>query len=135
MIHAAYTSSEKEAASDLPRLGLRFLVDSNNVNRKPQNCEADPQENCASWLLTMSLHNLAHFFSVVLLTTKFVVPNVLFSRLWQHGKGKYNVPTAAENLQRESLWHKIFSGKSGEIRAKYPLHPRKVVLFYTYIFV
>ena len=33
-------------------------------------------------------------FSVGLLRTKFQVPNFLLSSLWQHGRGKHNVPTA-----------------------------------------
>ena len=46
MIHATYMSSEKEAALDLPQLGLTFLANSNswNANGKLQNCEADAQE-------------------------------------------------------------------------------------------
>jgi len=42
-----YMSSEKEAALDLPQLGVRFLTDSNNwnVNGKSQNCEADAQQH------------------------------------------------------------------------------------------
>ena len=30
------------------------------------------------------------------------------------------------------MWHKRFSGKFGKIRAKYPLHPRKIGYSYTY---
>jgi len=61
-----YMFSEKEAALGLPQLSLRFLADSNswNVNGKPQNCETDPQEYRASWLLTMFLHSLAYIFQL-----------------------------------------------------------------------
>jgi len=44
--------------------------------------------------------------------------------VWQHGRGKCNVPTAAENLKGESLTHKRFLGKSGEIRANIPHTPK-----------
>jgi len=45
-LNVIYMPSEKEAASGLPQLGLRFLADSNswNVNGKPHNCETDPQD-------------------------------------------------------------------------------------------
>jgi len=61
-------SSEKEAALDLPQLGVRFLTDSNNwnVNGKSQNCEADAQQHWASWFLTMLLHSQAYFFQLVI---------------------------------------------------------------------
>jgi len=36
-------SSEKEAALDLPQLGVRLLPDSSSWNVKPQHCEADAQ--------------------------------------------------------------------------------------------
>jgi len=37
-------------------------------------------------------------FSVGLLRTKFQITNVPFSSVWQFGRGKYNVATAAEDL-------------------------------------
>jgi len=57
---------EKEAALGLPRLGLRFLADSNswNVNGKSRKCEADAQEYRASWPLTMFFHSLAYSFQL-----------------------------------------------------------------------
>jgi len=59
-------SSDKEAALGQPRLGLRFLADSNswNVNGKTQNCEADAHEYSAGWLLTVFLHGLVYFFQL-----------------------------------------------------------------------
>jgi len=86
MIHATHTTnkySEKETASGLPQLGLRFLDDSNswNINGKPQNSEADAMEYWESWFLTIFLHSLAYTytFSVRLLRTKFEVKNFLCS--------------------------------------------------------
>ena len=57
MIHATYVFSEKEAASGLRQLGLKFLADSNssNVNGKTHNCEADAQEH---WAPTMGVTRL-----------------------------------------------------------------------------
>jgi len=73
MIHATYMSSEKEAALDLPQLGLTFLANSNswNANGKLHNCEADAQEYWASWLLTMFLHSLAYVFQLGYWETNF----------------------------------------------------------------
>ena len=99
----------------MPQLGLRFLVDSNswNVNEKPQNCEADAQEYWASWLLTMSLDGLACVFQLGYLIAKFQVPNFLFSSLWQYDRGKYNVPTATEDLGEKVCRIKIFRANLG----------------------
>jgi len=41
---------------------------------------------------------LSVLFSVGFLRNKFQVPNVQFSRLWEHGGGKYDVSTATENF-------------------------------------
>jgi len=67
---------------------------------------ADAQEYWMSYLLTMFLHSLAYYFSFSW-RTKFQVPYFLFSSLWQHGRGKYIVPST-ENYQRESLSHRSF---------------------------
>jgi len=46
--------------------------------------------------------------------------------------GKYNVPTATENLYGERFLHKSFSSKFGKIWAKYSLHPQNIACSYTY---
>jgi len=65
-LNVTYIFSEKETALGLPQLGLRFLADSNSwdMNGKSQNCETDPQEYWASWLLTMFLHSPAYIFQL-----------------------------------------------------------------------
>jgi len=65
----------------------------------------------------MFLHSLAYLFSVGLLRNKFQVTSFLLPSLWQHGIGKYNAPTAAENLKGE-VCRNNFSDKFGGIRAK-----------------
>jgi len=62
----------------------------------------------------MFLHSLAFFLSVWLSKNKFQVPNFLFSSLLQLGRGKYNVPTATENLQGERLPYKVFRANLGK---------------------
>jgi len=132
MIHATcitYLSSEKATTLGLTQLDVRFLADINswNVNGNPQNSGTDPREHWASWLLTTFLNSLGHFCSVRWLWTKFQVPIFLFSSLWQHDRGNYNVPTGAENLYGQNLSHIGLSGKFGEMWAKYPLHPQKLL--------
>jgi len=62
--------------------------------------------------------------SVLFLRTIFQVPNILFS--WQRGGGKYNAPTATENLLRESVSNRSFSTNFGKIRADILCAPKKV---------
>jgi len=70
------------------------------------------------------------------LSTEFQVPNFLFSSLWQHGRGKYNVPTAIEKLWGKRLSHRSFRsnlGKCGQnilctpkqLPAPAPIHEEK----------
>jgi len=42
------------------------------------------------------------------------------------------LPTSADNFYGESLSHKSFLNKVGEIRAKNNLHPKKIACCYTY---
>jgi len=81
MIHATYKSPEKEAALGLPQLGVRFLADSNswNVNGMLKSrTEADAEEYCDSWFLTMFSAHPSVFFSVGLFRTKFQVHCQIF---------------------------------------------------------
>jgi len=92
-------SPQKEAASGLPQLGVRILADSNRWKCKT----SELWDRCSGILsqlaLTMSLHSLfIVLFSFGLWRTKFQVSNFLFSSLWWHVRGKYNVPTGTENL-------------------------------------
>jgi len=94
-------SSGKEAAWGLPELGVRFLVDSNSwiVNGTSNLRIVRQMLRVLSQLASNSvLYSPAYFFSW-LLRNKFLVPKFLFSSLWQHGRGKYNVPT-----EQKSLW-------------------------------
>jgi len=80
-----------------------------NMNEKPHSCVVDAEKYRARWLMKMFLHAAQRVFSCVSkneISSR--LPDFLFLSLWQHGRRKYNVLMATENLFRECLSHKIY---------------------------
>ena len=71
---------------------------------------AQSTEPASFWRCSCTAYSI--HFPVGSLRTKFQVPNFLFSSLWQHGRGKLNVPTATENLLGKRLSYKSFFGQN-----------------------
>jgi len=94
-------SPEKEGALGLPQQNLRLVADSNrwNANGKLQNCEAEWYSRILSQL---DSDNVIAQLSVTFSQFAYQEPNSknqnMFSNLWQHGRGRYHVTVATENL-------------------------------------
>jgi len=83
-------------------------------------------ESTSFWQCSCADYNVR--FSFGFLRTKFQATIFLFLSLWQHGRGKWNVPRATKNLYEE-ISHKIFSGISGKISFASPT----IACSYTYV--
>ena len=111
-------SSENEADLSVPQLGVMFLADYNSwgVNGTPYfETEAYAQKYWVRWVLAMFLHSPAYFYLVIKnqISRKQIL---LFARLWQLGRGKYNVQHL--NICREKVCRikvlRTYLGKYGQ---------------------